>query len=79
MSELRIQTWTMPAADLGPENPLPALGTTRKPFQAESAPGIPEEMLKNMAYGHIPNISPYTVQDGFTRQLHSQRFPRRSP
>jgi hypothetical protein len=74
MSELRIQTWTMPAADLGPENPLPALGTTRKSFQTEGAAGIPEEMLKDMAYGHIPNILPYTLQDGFTRQLHSRDF-----
>jgi len=27
MSELRIESWSMLAADLGPENPLPPLRT----------------------------------------------------
>ncbi len=69
MSELRIESWTMPAADLGPENPLPPLriGLDLHVIQ-DVAPGIPDEMLKNMAYGHIPNILPYTLQDGYTRR-----------
>jgi hypothetical protein len=67
MSELRIESWTMPAADLGPENPLPPLRTEGELHVVEDAPGIPVEMLKNMAYGHIPNILPYTMQDGYTR------------
>ena len=73
-SVLRIETWTMPSADLGPENPLPPLASGRDLHAVESAPGIPEEMLRNMAYGHLPNTLPYTMQDGYTRQLRPAGF-----
>lgn len=74
MSELRIETWTMPSADLGPENPLPPLASGRDSHVVESAPGIPDEMLRNMAYGHLPSTLPYTMQDGYTRQLGQKDF-----
>ena len=69
MSELRIEKWSLPAADLGPENPLPPLKSGRDLHVGiEAAADIPEEMLRNMAYGHVSNILPYTMQDGYTRQ-----------
>ncbi|MBN1287079.1 MAG: DUF5107 domain-containing protein [Anaerolineae bacterium] len=74
MSELRIETWSMPAADLGPENPLPPLRPYRELHTVEGAPGIPGEMLRNMAYGHVPNILPYAMQDGYTRDLRPRDF-----
>lgn len=74
MSELRIETWTMPAADLGPENPLPALKTNPDMHAMEDAKGIPDEMLRNIAYGHLPNTLPYTMQDGYNRQLAPRAF-----
>jgi hypothetical protein len=74
MSELRIENWTVPAADLGPENPLPALGALRPVLQVERGPGTPEELLRDVAYGHVPNILPYTMQDGYTRHLHPRDF-----
>ncbi len=58
MSELRIEGLTIPAADLGPENPLPPLRPARKNRVWKDIPGVPAEMLRNMAYGHIPNILP---------------------
>ncbi len=73
MSELSVQSWRIPAADLGPENPLPPLSSRKKP-QFEYISGIPDEVLKNMAYGHVPSILPYTLQDGYTRQLHHKEF-----
>ena len=73
MSELSVQTWSMPAADLGPDNPLPPL-TTRKRLQFENISGIPDEVLENMAYGHVSTLLPYTLQDGYTRQLHPRQF-----
>ena len=70
MHELRFEKLIIPAADLGPENPLPPLHSTRD-IHADSKrveiPGIPDEILRNMAYGHVPNILPYTMQDGYTR------------
>jgi hypothetical protein len=74
MSELRVESWTMPAADLGPENPLPPLRSYREAHVISDAPGVPEEMLRNMAYGHVPNILPYTMQDGYTRRLRPRAF-----
>ncbi|MCZ7545460.1 MAG: DUF5107 domain-containing protein [Anaerolineae bacterium] len=74
MSELRLETWSMPAADLGPENPLPPLRHFRELHAIESAPGIPEAMLANMAYGHVPNTLPYAMQDGYARALQERAF-----
>ncbi|HZD55864.1 MAG TPA: DUF5107 domain-containing protein, partial [Anaerolineales bacterium] len=73
MSELSVQTWSMPAADLGPDNPLPPL-TTRKRLQFENISGIPDEVLENMAYGHVSTLLPYTLQDEYTRQIHPRQF-----
>jgi len=73
-SDLQIETWTMPSADLGPENPLPPLASGRDLHAVESAPGIPEEMLRNMSFGHLPNTLPYTMQNGYTRQLQPKGF-----
>ena len=74
MSKLRIETWTMPSADLGSENPLPPLASGRELHAVNDAPGIPDEMLPNMAYGRLPNTLPYTMQDGYTRQLGQRDF-----
>ncbi|MCP4544119.1 MAG: DUF5107 domain-containing protein [Chloroflexi bacterium] len=74
MSELRVESWTMPAVDLGPENPLAPLGIKRELHVVENASGIPDTMLENMAYGHLPNILPYTMQDGYTRRRQPRDF-----
>jgi hypothetical protein len=77
MQELRFEKLVIPAADIGLENPLPPLQSTRD-IHAESKkreiPGIPDEILRNMTYGHIPNILPYTLQDGYTRLRQPRAF-----
>lgn len=75
MSELRIETLSLPAADLGPENPLPPLKSGRDlHVMRDPIPGVPDEMLRNMAYGRVPNILPYTMQDGYNRQRRTRDF-----
>ena len=74
MSELRIESWSMPGADLGPENPLPPLRPIREPHQITEAPGVSEEMVRNIAYGRVSNPLPYTVQDRYTRQLEPRQY-----
>jgi tetratricopeptide (TPR) repeat protein len=74
MSELRIESWSMPGADLGPENPLPPLGHTRDLHEITEAPGVPEDMVRNMAYGRVSNPLPYTMQDRYTRQLEPRQY-----
>jgi len=74
MAELRIESWTMPGADLGSENPLPPLGTYQEAHIPQEIPGIPQQLLQNMAYGRVASILPYTVQDGYTRHLRPRTF-----
>ena len=74
--ELRIENWTMPVADLGPENPLPPLRAVRELHAVEDTTGLPDEMVKNLAYGGHPppNILPYTMQDRYTRERRLRDF-----
>jgi hypothetical protein len=74
MSELRIGTWTMPAADLGQDNPLPPFRTGGRGLKIERSPDIPERIFENMAHGHLPNPLPYSLQDGYTRDLQPRDF-----
>ncbi len=74
MSELRIETLQMPAADLGSENPLPPLRSGGDVHMVHETPGIPDDMQHNIRYGRVPNILPYTMQDGYNRQRQIKDF-----
>ncbi|MFA9403633.1 MAG: DUF5107 domain-containing protein [Anaerolineales bacterium] len=74
MSELRIQSLRMPAADLGPDNPLPPLFPRNPPFKLEHDSGYPEDMLGNMSIGHLALVLPYTLQDQYSRELEPKEF-----
>lgn len=67
MSTLRVETLKIMAAELGAENPLPPFMSERELHDIDYADGIPEDMLENITYGHLPNILPYTLQDGYSR------------
>jgi tetratricopeptide (TPR) repeat protein len=65
----------MPAADLGVENPLPPLTTGLDLHRVqEISAGIPADMRRNFAYGHLPSILPYTLQDGYSRDRQPRDF-----
>jgi hypothetical protein len=75
MSELRYETWSIPAANLGSENPLPPLGSGVDLHTVHKVAGdIPADMKRNLAYGQLPNIMPYTLQDGYRRDLQVRDF-----
>ena len=75
MSELRLETFSMPAAELLPDNPLPPLRTARELHVVDEAdPAVPDEILQNIRYGRINNILPYTIQDQYTRKRHRHDF-----
>jgi hypothetical protein len=67
MSELRLETLTMPTAEVGPVNPLPPLfsaadlHTVLDPGEADA------EMRRNIGYGRVGSVLPYLVQDGYGR------------
>jgi hypothetical protein len=64
----------MPAANLGEENPLPPLFPGRKAPQFDYDSYTPQEMIENMAYGYVPSVLPYSIQDGYTRELKPAEF-----
>ena len=75
MTELRIEPFILPAADLGPENPLPALG------KAEDLHAKPrtdatfhEEDKANLGWGRPASLLPYRLQDGFDRARNPRAF-----
>lgn len=68
MSDLRIETIALPVADFGAENPYPALTTDRIAGLTGAGADIPPEMQRNLRYGRLRGLLPYTIQDGYTRQ-----------
>ena len=73
-STLVVDEITLLAADLGPENPLPPLLSAGELHEVEISEGIPEDMQQNIGYGYLPNILPYTMQDGYGREQKPKAF-----
>ena len=69
MSSLTLITVALPTALLGPDNPLPPLGSeTDLHSEVEIGEGIDTEMRANLRYGHVPSIAPYLRQDDYGRE-----------
>ncbi|MBQ6923823.1 MAG: DUF5107 domain-containing protein [Kiritimatiellae bacterium] len=75
MTELRLEPFVLPAADLGPENPLPVI-TDAVDLHAriKTAPSFHEEDKENLGWGFPPSILPYRFQDGFNRERRPRAF-----
>lgn len=74
MEALSIKTLTMPAAELGPENPLPEISPNRFAKKLEYPPDLPDEMLENFALRKPSSSLPYSIQDGYSRRLQDREF-----
>ncbi len=76
MSELRLDTWTMPAARLGPENPLPELAPPAAPHgeKLKVHESVPADMLTYMGYGAVNGCLPYRLQSDYGRTLAPRSF-----
>ena len=74
LADLSVGVWTMPAADLGPENPLPTLTRLRAPAPAALAPGVTEADIGRLGWGLANPILPYRLQDGYDRHLRPRDF-----
>jgi len=68
VSELRLETLTMPTADVGPENPLPPLFSEPDIHPVSDAGEADAEMRRNIAYGRVGSVLPYLIQDGYSRR-----------
>ena len=76
MTELRFEPYTMPAASLGKENPLPDLGSVGDAHGAIEIDysTITKEEAKYMGWGRVSTILPYTIQDGYGRKRRARAF-----
>lgn len=73
MTAVRLEPFTLPAASLGDPNPLAAVADTSEPPYAVSGV-LPEEIAAGMGFGGVRNLFPYTMQDGYTRELTPTEF-----
>ncbi|WP_405662963.1 DUF5107 domain-containing protein [Streptomyces sp. RK9] len=73
---VRRDTTTLPAAELGPENPLPPL----KPLDAahglddRDLRGLPRDMARQLGYEPLRSVLPARVRDGYGRERTATSF-----
>lgn len=73
MTQLRVEPYVIPAADLGPENPLPRF---RDPVESPG-PGdteLPEEDREGLNWHTGFRVLPYRMQDGYNRVQKPRAF-----
>ncbi|WP_371406923.1 DUF5107 domain-containing protein [Kribbella sp. NBC_00662] len=75
MTILSAQNLVLPAASLGPENPLAPLRTQREPHQVENIADLPDDLRENIEYGRLHSPLPCLDQDGYDRTLAETSFP----
>jgi hypothetical protein len=73
-SNLTVTTISLTMADPGPLNPLPVVAAELdQPYTVGE--GVPEELQASARYGVVPNIYPYLMQDGYTREAAPKELP----
>jgi tetratricopeptide (TPR) repeat protein len=75
MSDLRIETWRMPAARLGRENPLPPLFTLPSATAGEEVDeSVAQEDRRYFGYGLGAGWLPHRLQDDYDRARQDRSF-----
>ena len=65
----------MPAAELGPDSPLPAFVGLQRLADPSLSPGLPADMRDRIEYGRLANPLPYALQSGYQRRLRLTDVP----
>ncbi|MET9696331.1 DUF5107 domain-containing protein [Streptomyces sp. NPDC006529] len=73
---VRRSVVTLPAAPLGPENPLPTLGAPAEihTLDERSRDGLPREMARQIGYEPLRSLLPVRVLDGYRRERTEREF-----
>jgi hypothetical protein len=66
---LSQSTLRLPAAQVGPESPLPPFAGLQRLPDASSSPALPRDMRERIAYGQLANPLPYALQNAYRRDL----------
>ncbi|MGO4146740.1 DUF5107 domain-containing protein [Paenarthrobacter sp. YAF11_1] len=73
-SNLTVTTISLTMAELGPLNPLPVVAAELdQPYTVGE--GVSEELQASARYGVVPNIYPYLMQDGYSREAAPREVP----
>ena len=72
---VRRTTLTVPAANLGPESPLPRFTRLRKLPLPDVGPGAPPDMVERIGYGRLESPLPYRIQEDYDRSLREVELP----
>ena len=74
MTELRLEGYEIPAAELGPENPLPFFRSRKESREITVDPNVPEDVRRHLGWHTGHRLLPYRLQDSYTRERHPRRF-----
>ncbi len=74
MTELRVETLRLPAADLGPENPLPQFRSPRQDREVKVDGELPEAERRWLGWRTGFRVLPYRLQDGYGTELRDRDF-----
>lgn len=75
MTELRVEPFVLPAASLGPENPLPVFRDPAADHPVDGdANNIPPEDREGLGWATGSRVLPYRVQDGYDRGREPREF-----
>jgi len=74
MTELRMQTIEMPAANLGGENPLPMFRGLAQDITVGIDGSIPDHERKHLGWRCAYRVAPYRLQDGYDRDKRPTAF-----
>lgn len=75
MSTITRTELVLPAAELGPENPLPPLRRTEPAASVSNVDELPADLAANLSYGRLDTVLPCRMQDGYGRDRTEQRLP----
>jgi len=74
LTDLRVSLYELPAADLGPENPLPSFRGEKDDEDLKIAPSIPERYRRHLGWRTAARVLPYRMQDGYNRDKRLRSF-----
>ena len=74
MTTLRAEDYTIPAADLGAENPLPSFREPTDDFVLAMDPGATDEERRYVGWRSTRRVLPYRMADGYNRDRKPRAF-----
>ncbi|MFE4198353.1 DUF5107 domain-containing protein [Paenarthrobacter sp. NPDC056912] len=73
-ANLTVTTISLTMAEIGLLNPLPVVAAELdQPYTVGE--GVPEELQASARYGVVPNVYPYLMQDGYSREAAPREVP----